>query len=222
MFSHSTLLTCPKIAWKINRKGPAVCSAPRASVDSIAMMQRPTVTGHHALIQNLGSRPLLDMVVRRLPGDDHIVHVTFTQSGAGDAHELRLLLQFRNVGASQVAHAGAQAADELEDHGLERSTIGDASLNALGNEFCQAVLAGSLALHHALTAQFRAGQVRGALKVALARSLAHGGQRAHASVALEAESLVENGFARALVYAGKQRTDHYRARAGGNSLGDFA
>ena len=62
----------------------------------------------------------------------------------------------------------------------------------------------------------------GALEVALARSLAHGGQRTHAAIALEAASLVEDGLAGALVHAGKQRADHDRACAGGDGLGNFA
>ena len=92
----------------------------------------PTATGHHALIQNRGPRGLvfvrgvenrgprgpvfvrgadirrplrlLDMVIGRFARDDHIVHVTLAQPGAGDAHKLRLLLQLRNRAAPQVAH----------------------------------------------------------------------------------------------------------------------
>ena len=46
-------------------------------------------------------------------GDDDIVNVAFADSGAGDAAEARLGLQFRDRRAAGVAHAGAQAADEL-------------------------------------------------------------------------------------------------------------
>jgi hypothetical protein len=46
----------------------------------MAITQRPAATGHQALIQNFGPRPLLDMVVGRLAGDDHIVNVTLTQA----------------------------------------------------------------------------------------------------------------------------------------------
>jgi len=93
------------------------------------------------------------MVVRRLASNDHVVHVTFAQAGAGDTNKLRLLLQFRNAGTAEVSHAGAQPADKLEDHGFQGPTVGHASLNALGDKLGQAILTGSLALHDALAAE---------------------------------------------------------------------
>src|SRR5580704_3632518 len=144
------------------------------------------------------------MIVGRLPGDNHVVDVTLAQARAGDAHKLSFLLQFRDAAATQVAHAGAQTADELEDHRLQRTAVGYASLNAFGNEFGQTVLASALALDDTLAAQLCAGHVCCALEVTLAGTLAHGCERAHAAVALEAASLEENGFARTLIDAGKE------------------
>src|SRR5579875_722651 len=136
------------------------------------MTAMPAATGHQALIQNPARfRPadcrrwlarmaapsgLLDMVVRRFARDDDVVHVALAQSGAGDAHKPRLLLQFANCSAAEIAHAGAQSADELVDHGLERPAIRHAAFNALGHKLGQAVLVGALALHYAFGA-FRVG-----------------------------------------------------------------
>ena len=61
-----------------------------------------------------------------------------------------------------------------------------------------------------------------ALEVALARSLRHGAKRSHAAIRLEAAALVQNHLAGTFVGAGEQRSDHHRARAGGQGLGDVA
>src|ERR1035438_8677076 len=162
------------------------------------------------------------MIVGRLPGNDHIVDMTLAEAGAGDTHKLRFLLQFRDGAATQVTHSGAQAADELEDHGLERSAIGNAALDALRDKLGETILAGALALDYAFTAQLGTGKIGGALEVTLAGALAHGCQGAHAAIALEAASLIENGFAGALVDAGKEGADHDGTGAGGDGLGDFS
>src|ERR1035438_7401605 len=137
----------------MRRSGPLLVSEAKSSVDSITMMAIPIATGSQALIQYPRPRfPLLDMIVGRLPGDDHVVDVTLAQAGAGDAHKLGFLLQFRDAAATQIAHAGAQAADELEDHGLQRSAVGDTALDSLGDKFGQTVLAGAFALDYAFAA----------------------------------------------------------------------
>ena len=46
---------------------------------------------------------------------------------------------FRNRSAAQVAHAGAETADELVDHGFERSAMRYTAFDALGYELGQAV-----------------------------------------------------------------------------------
>ena len=58
------------------------------------------------------------MVVGGFTGDDDVVDVAFAKAGAGDADELRLLLEVLDGGAAEVAHAGAEASDELVDHGF--------------------------------------------------------------------------------------------------------
>jgi len=48
---------------------------------------------------------LLERIVGGFAGDDDIVHVALAQPGAADPHKAGLLVQFRNVGASAIAHA---------------------------------------------------------------------------------------------------------------------
>src|SRR5271157_6007381 len=125
MISHRALLTWPKMACQSQRSGRLVWSAPMNSVDSSMMTATPSTTGSQTLIQYFRPRLLLlDTIVGRLAGDDDVVDVTFAQSGAGDAHEMRLLLQLGDAAAAHVAHAGAQAADKLEDHRLQRAAVG--------------------------------------------------------------------------------------------------
>ena len=155
------------------RSGCEVWSAPKYLVDSTAMMAIPAATGHHALsqnrgprgqvfvrgVENLAPRRLFDMIVGRFASDDHVVDVTLAQARAGDAHKLRLLLQLRDTAASQVAHAGAQSADKLKHHRLQRSAIRHAALDSLGNKLGQAIFVGALALHYVRRAALRVRQI---------------------------------------------------------------
>lgn len=60
---------------------------------------------------------LFDGIVGGLAGNHNVVHVTLAQAGVTDAHEPRLLQQFRNGGAPTIAHARFQAAYHLiDDH----------------------------------------------------------------------------------------------------------
>ena len=59
--------------------------------------------------------PLFQPVVRRLAGDDYVVHVTLAQACRCDANETAALLQFFEVCDAAISHAAAQAADELVD-----------------------------------------------------------------------------------------------------------
>ena len=54
-------------------------------------------------------------------------------------------LEFFDGGAAEIAHAGAEAADELVDHGFEGAAVGDAAFDALGDELGEAVLGGAFA-----------------------------------------------------------------------------
>ena len=132
-------------------------------------------------------------------------------------------LQLLDGGAAEVAHAGAQAADQLVDHGFERAAIGDAAFDAFGDKFAEAVgVAVALAVDGGALAVVVDVEIFGALEVALAGALGHGGERTHAAIGLEGAALVEDGFAGALVDAGEERADHDDAGAGGDGLGDVA
>ena len=85
------------------------------------------------------------MVVGGFAGDDDVVDVALAEAGVGDADEARVGLQLCDGAAAEVAHAGAQAADELVDHGFERAAVGDAAFDAFGDEFGEAVGAGAFA-----------------------------------------------------------------------------
>src|SRR3974390_2837922 len=87
------------------------------SVDSRRSTTSQTATGHQrwASIRNDGlsvlRRDLLDTIIRSFARDQHVVHVTFAQSRAADAHEACVLLQLRDVGAANVAHPALHPAD---------------------------------------------------------------------------------------------------------------
>src|ERR1700679_1950555 len=140
------------------RSGALVWLPPNISVDSIMIMMMPGATGSQVHIQKRTPRRLfkagletrlLDMLVWRLARDDDIMHVAFAKPRAGDAYELRLFLQLLNGFTADVAHAAAQASDELIDHRFERSAVGHTAFDALGYELGKAVAAVALALHHA-------------------------------------------------------------------------
>ena len=84
-------------------------------------------------------------------------------------------LQLFDGAAAEVAHAGAQAADELVDHGFERAAMRNAAFDAFGDELGEAVAAVAFARGDggALGAG-GVGHVVRALEVALAGALRHG------------------------------------------------
>src|SRR5439155_15256606 len=52
-------------------------------------------------------------IVRAFPRNRHVVDVAFAQARAGDADELRLVVEFGEVARADIAHRGAQASGEL-------------------------------------------------------------------------------------------------------------
>src|SRR5205823_14916846 len=109
-----------------------------------------------------------------------------------DAHEARFLLQLSDGGAAAVAHARAQSADQLIDHGGHGAAIGHAALDTLGNKLGEAV-AIALAIIHA--GARRRGFIFSVLHVTLTRPDRHGGQRPHAAILLEGAALIKDGLA---------------------------
>src|SRR5262249_53538955 len=131
---------------------------------------------------------LFDAVVRRFFGDDDVVHVAFAHARGGGAKELGVALQGGGVPAPAVAHAGAQAADELMDHRGDAALVRDAPLDALGDQLVRGVA--------------RRVEIELVLEVAIAAAAAHRADRSHAAVLFEAPALIQDDFARALVGAG--------------------
>jgi hypothetical protein len=86
-----------------------------------------------------------------------------------------VLLQLFDGGAAEVAHAGAQAADELVDHGFERAAMGHAAFDAFGDELGEAVAASSRAVMEGRS-PLASRHVGLALEVALAGALRHGAE----------------------------------------------
>ena len=66
-------------------------------------------------LAGLSEPPVSDAIVRRFFGDDHVVDVALAQALRGDPDEPALLRSSSMVFAAGVAHAGAQAPDELGD-----------------------------------------------------------------------------------------------------------
>src|SRR5689334_19154018 len=127
-------------------------------------------------------RPLLPAVVRGFLGDHHVVDVALTGAGGGDPDQPGLGLQMPHGGAAAVAHPGAQAADELMDHGREAALVRHAPLDPFGDQ-----LVAAIAVRR---------EVELVLEVAIAAALAHGADRAHAAILLERAPLVEDDLAR--------------------------
>src|SRR5207237_697607 len=133
-------------------------------------------------------RELLKSVVRRFLRDDHVVDVRLFEARRADADEARLFLELADCAAAGVAHAGAQAADELRDHLGERALVGDAPLDAFGGDDGHASLARSL---HAVV-------YRRHLRHARARHDARRANATGADAALHGVNARLNQFARAL------------------------
>src|SRR5690606_9088077 len=127
-----------------------------------------------------------DLVVRRLLGDGHVVHVAFALAGTGDAYELRPGAHLLHRRAAHVAHGRAQAAGQLVDDAAERAAIGDAPLDAL---------------RHQLVG------VAGVLEIAVLGPLLHRAQRTHAAIVLVAAALEQFDLARRFLGAGEQAAD---------------
>src|SRR5512141_3513143 len=122
-------------------------------------------------------------VVRRFLLDDHVVDVALLEAGRRDPDEARLHAQLGDRLAAEVAHAAAEAADELQDRHLDGALVRHAPLDPLRHELV------------------RVGDVR--LEVAVLRPLLHGPERAHAAVLLVAAPLVEDDLAGRLLRAGE-------------------
>ena len=100
------------------------------------------------------------------------MHMTFAQTGRGDAQEAAVAAHLFQRRIAGIAHGGAQAADQLMQDGADRTLVGDAALDAFGHQL-------------QLVADFL-------LEVAVGRAAAHGaeGDAAHEEEAAEEEGHV--------------------------------
>src|SRR5581483_8964309 len=130
------------------------------------------------------------------------MHVRLADAGARDLDELRADAHVVDGRAAGVAHAGAQAADELPDYPDGAALVRHAAFHALGHELVDV-------------------HVR-VLEVAVGCALLHGAERAHAAIGLVGAALEELDLAGGFLGAGEKRAEHHRMRAGGDCLGDVA
>src|SRR3954469_16969271 len=143
---------------------------------------------------------LLHSIIRCFLDDLHVVDMRFTHAGRGDLDELGTLLHLRDIGAADIAHRRAQTTHELLDDCDDRPFVGHSAFHTFG---------------HQLVGRFFV-----VLKIAIARTLLHGADRAHATVRLVGAPLIELDLARRFFRAGEQATEHDRIRTGCNRLGD--
>src|ERR1700722_4474354 len=86
-------------------------------------------------------RPWLGGIIRRFPGDRHVVWMRFPQSSGRDAHEPAVGSQRLDGGAAHVAHAAAQSSHHLEQHVGHWPLIWDSAFDPLGHVFAPRHLA---------------------------------------------------------------------------------
>ena len=122
--------------------------------------------------------------------------MALSEGGGGDLDEPAVLLQFVDGMRAAVAHAGTDAANQLEHGVLYRSLIGDAAFHA-----------------------FRHQLLGVGLEVAVLAAVFHGGDGAHAAVYLVLSSLVQFEGSGALVAACEDASHHADVSAGGDGLG---
>src|SRR5579859_1783321 len=143
-------------------------------------------------------------VVRRFLCNHHIVRMALAQTGVGDTHEARLVLHLGDSGTASIAHRLAQATDQLIDQWSQHPFIGNARLDALGN---QTAFLDDIVLEVAIFAE---------------TALLHGGNRTHAPVIFETLAARDNQLARTLIHARQQTAQHDGIRARRDSLSDVA
>src|SRR5437868_14428647 len=66
---------------------------------------------------------LIHPIIRGFLRDRHVVHVALADAGVRHAHEMRTAAHLLDRRATDVAHARAQAADELVHDALEGTAI---------------------------------------------------------------------------------------------------
>ncbi len=78
--------------------------------------------------------PAANAIVGRFFGHHHVVWVALAQARAGHTDEAGACLERLNILRADVAHRLAQTANELINNVGERTLVGHASLDALGDQ----------------------------------------------------------------------------------------
>src|SRR5690349_6338712 len=130
------------------------------------------------------------------------MNMRLADAGARDLDELRARAHVVDGRAAGVAHARAQAADELPDHRDGAALVRHAAFDALGHKLVDV-------------------HVR-VLEVAVGGAFLHGAEGAHAAIGFVGAALEELDLARGLRGAGKKRAEHHPMGAGGDRLCDVA
>src|SRR5579875_3468331 len=73
-------------------------------------------------------------VVWRLSGNRDIMHVAFSQPGAGDPAEAGIALQLLDIRAASIPHTSPQTADQLVNHPAHRTLVAHPSLDPLRDQ----------------------------------------------------------------------------------------
>src|ERR1700676_486337 len=73
-------------------------------------------------------------VIRRFAGDRDVVDMAFAQTGAGDAHELAVLLHLSAGAVAGIAHRGCEAADQLVDDAAHRALVRHPAFDPFGHQ----------------------------------------------------------------------------------------
>ena len=84
------------------------------------------------LCGELAPPPSAHPIVRRLFRDDDVVHVALVEALRRHADEPRVLAELRNRARARVAHAGAQAAEQLVHRAFNGTAVRHAALDPLG------------------------------------------------------------------------------------------
>ncbi len=128
--------------------------------------------------------------------------VAFADAGAGDAHELRVFVERRDIAAARVTHRRAQPAYDLVHDIRHRALIRHLPFDAF---------------RHELERVFHFG-----LEIAIGRAARHRADGAHAAITFVAAALIEEHFAGAFLGAREQRAHHRNIGAGRNRFRKIA
>src|SRR5690348_9379676 len=142
----------------------------------------------------------VDVVIRRFLRDLHVVDVGFAHARGGDLDEIGLGAHLVDGAAAGVAHARAEPSHELQDDGGDRALVRDAALDAFGHQL--------VGVHLRI------------LEIAVARSLLHGAQRAHAAIRLVRAPLEELDLAGGFLAAGEEAPQHHAGSTRRDGLRD--